>query len=206
MNCNICKAELSSDQVHPIHIHKKDYELCGWCAMRVMQYIDGNITHSIINMYWGAGHVCWSTWRFLHGFINEYKITEVLEMGIGLSSELFVAEGLKVIGIDVWKEHVDIYKELLSLKGHAEFHWYKDGNNLPDFNSLYPGRKWDFVFVDGPQERSNEVRLAMKLSSKFIYLHDPNMGERDFFPNDDWVPMFEKESKLFIKKGVKDAL
>ena len=42
------------------------------------------------------------------------------------------------------------------------------------------------VFVDGPHERSKEVKVAMKLAKRFIYLHDPNLGEQTFFPDDNW--------------------
>jgi len=198
MNCQICNAELREEQVHSLTLYKQEYKVCGWDALRIKQFIDGNITNSIINIYWGAGHVCWSSWNSVRDIIRKYNITEVLEMGIGLSSELFVNEGLDVIGIDIWKEHVELYQKHLGLKAKAVFHWYPSSKELPDFDKLYPGRKWDFVFVDGPQERANEVRLAMKLSNRFIYLHDPNMGEQSFFPNDEWKQM-GKDSKLFEK-------
>lgn len=200
MKCDICPKEIAGDEIQKINILKKDYSLCGWCAMRVMQYIDGNITNNVINIFWGAGHICYSSWYTIRDIIRKYKITEVLEIGIGLSSELFVAEGLRVVGIDIWKEHVELYQKHLGLKAYAEFHWYDSSKNLPDFDKLYPGRRWDFVFVDGPQERANEVRLAMKLSSRFIYLHDPNMGEQDFFPGDEWLPVGGPEPRLFERK------
>jgi hypothetical protein len=199
MKCDICPQIIVGDEIHRFSLHKKEFCLCGWCALRVYQYIQNNTTHHTINIYWGAGHVCWSSWNTLREFIRKYNITEVLEMGIGLSSELFVNEGLKVVGIDIWKEHVQMYQELLSLKNVAEFHWYPDSDHLPDFDVLYPGRTWDFVFVDGPQERSREVKLAMKLANKFIYLHDPNMGEQSFFPGDGWEGV-GPEPRLFIKK------
>lgn len=201
MECDICKAQLTEDQTKRFSIHGQDYCLCGWDALRAKQWIDGNMSHHMINIYWGAGHICWSSWASIREIIRENNIKEVLEMGIGLSSEMFVAEGLKVVGIDVWKSHVELYQQHLGLKGDAEFHWYEYGK-LPDFEKLYPGRKWDFVFVDGPQERSGEVELAMKLSNKFIYLHDPNMGEQSFFPNEDWIPTRELEPRLFKKRGV----
>jgi hypothetical protein len=201
MKCSICPREINGDEIHHITIHKKEYDLCGWCAMRVMQYIDGNISHHVINIYWGAGHICWSSWDTLREIIKKYNITEVLEMGIGLSSEMFASQGLKIVGMDIWKEHVELYQQHLGLKNIAEFHWYPDSDHLPDFEALYPGRKWDFVFVDGPQERSREVALAMKLANKFIYLHDPNMGEQSFFPNDEWIGV-GAEPRLFIKKGI----
>lgn len=191
MICEICKDKASEEK--KVHLCNKQYTLCTWCQMRVMQYVDGNITHSIVNIYWGAGRVCWNSWISLRKIIREYNIKEVLELGIGLSSELFVNEGLELIGIDVWKEHVSLYQQLLSLKSKAVFHWYPP-NQLPDFDKLYPGRKWDFVFVDGPQVRDNEVKLAMRLSNRFIYLHDPNLGEEGFFPNDEW-----KNVKTYLK-------
>jgi len=196
MFCEICGKKAAEEK--KVCLCNKQYTLCGWCQMRVMQYIDGNITHSIINIYWGAGHICWSSWNSLRDIIRKYDIKEVLEMGIGLSSELFVNEGLELIGIDLWKEHVELYQKHLGLKSKAKFYWYPDSQHLPDFDKLYPGRKWDFVFVDGPQVRGDEVRLAMKLSNKFIYLHDPNMGEQGFFPNDEWK-LVDKHDKLFEK-------
>ncbi len=196
MICQICKQPATEE--NKVCLCNKQYTLCSWCQMRVMQYIDGNITNSIINIYWGAGHVCWSSWNTLREIIRKYNIKEVLEMGIGLSSELFVNEGLKVIGFDTLKEHVELYQQHLGLKSNAVFHWYKD-KETPNIEELYPNRKWDFVFVDGPQERSREVKLAMKLSNRFIYLHDPNLGEQSFFPNEDWTPVGQKEDKLFEK-------
>ena len=75
--------------------------------------------------------------------------------------------------------------------------------NEENLVSQLNGRKWDFVFVDGPQERSREVKVAMKVSSKYIFLHDPNFGEQSFFPNEEWVKvgnsdkLFEKVQKCF---------
>ena len=205
--CEICGSSVSVGEEKKIHVANKQYTLCTWCQVRVMQYIDGNITHEIINIYWGAGHVCWSTWRFLRRIIKRYNIKEVLEMGIGLSTELFVNEGLNVIGIDVLKQHVSLYQGLLPLKSkeaNAVFHWYPDSQHVPNFDKLYPGRKWDFVFVDGPQRRANEVKLAMKLSNRFIYLHDPNLGEEGFFPNDEWKNL-DGDPKLFEKVKINES-
>ena len=196
MKCQICHCE--TDRPEVFKIWNEEYSLCGWDALRVKQYIDGNIAHSVINIYWGAGHICWSSWNSLRDFIRANGIKEVLEIGSGLSSEMFVAEGLSVISFDVWREHVELYKEHQGLKDKAVFHWYDDALP-PPVKKLYPGRKWDFVFVDSPQERADEVKVAMEVSSKYIYLHDPNLGEQSFFPNDDWFPVDGKESKLFKK-------
>ena len=195
--CDICQEVITEEQTKRFSIWGQDYCLCGWDALRIKQYTDNNITHHSINIYWGAGHIDWSSWWFLRDFIRENNIKEVLEFGSGLSSELFINEGVKLISFDVWKQHAELYQKLLPMKERADFIWYPEGT-IPPVKTLYPGRTWDFVFVDGPQERAREVALAMELANKWIYLHDPNMGEQGFFPNDDWKPQV-KEAKLFIK-------
>jgi hypothetical protein len=104
--CDICGDELTEEQVKCFSIWGQEYKLCGWDALRVKQYIDGNIVNSVINIYWGAGHIDWGSWWFLRDFIRANKITEVLEFGSGLSSELFVNEGIGVISFDVWKQQI----------------------------------------------------------------------------------------------------
>lgn len=198
MICQICGTEKEPGSFKKIEIWGDEYTLCGWDAFRVKQYIDYNISHDAVNIFWGAGHISYTCWYWLRRFIRTFEIKEVLELGIGLSSEMFVAEGLKLVGFDVWPKHVKLYQEHLALKNDAIFHNYPD-QTVPPVEDLYPGRRWDFVFVDGPQRRAHEVRVAMKLSERFIYLHDPNAGEEEFFPNDDWVQL-ATESKLFVKK------
>lgn len=198
MICQICGGNFPDDSTKSFEIHGVKYELCSWDALRAKQYIDYNITHHAINIFWGAGHIAHTCWYTLREVLRKLEIKEVLEMGIGLSSEMFVCGGMKVIGFDVWKEHVELYQKLVTVQGQAVFHWYPD-QTVPPVEELYPGRTWDFVFVDGPQRRSNEVRLAMKLANKYIYLHDPNAGEESFFPNEDWICL-GKEEKLFIRK------
>jgi len=184
MKCEICEKENASN----VKFDVMEFKLCGWCTDRIHQYIKGNINHSIINICWGFGKVGHSAaWSF-RNCLRKYGIKEVLEFGSGLSTELMVNEGTNVISCDVLENHSKLYSKLDSLQNsnQAKFIWYPDSKHLPDFDKLYPGRKWDFVFVDGPQERSNEVRLAMKLSNKWIYLDDPNLGEQSFFPNEEW--------------------
>ena len=42
---------------------------------------------------------------------------------------------------------------------------------------LYPGKRWGLVFVDGPHDRDKETEAAMRLTSRFIYLHDAGMSK-----------------------------
>lgn len=196
--CDICKRHITGS-VHPIDLHNSHYLLCEWDALRIKDWIEYTRSNHTVNIFWGAGHVNWTCWYQIREYLRRYKITEILEFGIGLSSELFVNEGIKVVGFDVYKEHVEMYQNLKSLKNDATFHLYEDNKDGPTVEDIYPGRKWDFVFVDGPQERSREVAVAMRVAKKFIYLHDPNLGEQHFFPTPEWVG-FETEPKLFIKQ------
>ena len=201
MNCDVCKRELAHDNGTEIVLFKQTYLLCEWDALKIQDTIRATSSNHMANVFWGAGHISWTCWYAIREYLRQHKITEILEFGIGLSSELFVNEGITVIGFDVHKEHVETYQKLLPLKNHAVFHHYEYGEDGPPVEKLYPGRTWDFVFVDGPQERSREVAVAMRVARKFIYLHDPNMGEQGFFPTEDWIGQ-ETEPKFFIKRGV----
>lgn len=196
--CGLCNREITG-QVHLAMLHGVEYELCDWDALRIKDLLEYMKSAHVVNIFWGAGHVNFTCWFTIREILRTHGIKEVLEFGIGLSSELFVNEGLKVIGFDACLPHVVQYEKLESLKNDAVFHHYEEGAGGPPVETLYPGRKWDFVFVDGPQKRAKEVEVAMRVSKKFIYLHDPNLGEEGFFPNEDWVGI-GTEPRLFIKK------
>lgn len=163
MACTICGAETGE-------------RLCGWCAGRAEEFITSNKNHSAINILWGRGKIGWHDMFSLRKIIEDNHIREVLEFGTGLSTEIFAILGLQIVSCDILKNHSDLYAKLMSLKGIADIIYYPKGE-LPDFEALYPGRKWEFVFVDGPQERTKETELAIKLSSNLILLHDPGLSE-----------------------------
>lgn len=166
MNCKICKQQ-------------SDEEYCGWCKNRIQEFIRSNENHSAINITWGCGRISWGDAYYLRDTIKEHNIKEVLEFGTGLSTEIFAILGLKIVSCDTLKNHSDLFGELLSLKGIADIIYYGENltDPLPDFEALYPGKKWEFVFVDGGQGRDRETEIAMKLSSKFILLHDPGLSK-----------------------------
>ena len=198
MICPVCERDLPEDSLIDVKVGNKSYKFCGFDALKVETFLVGSINGSVINIAWGAGRLCWSSWNGIRDTLRKYEIKEVLEFGTGLSSELFLNEGLGLISCDILKEHIAVFQKHMGYK-HATFLPYSEDGELPDIEALYPGRKWDFVFVDGPQERSREVKLAMRLANKFIYLHDPNLGEQHFFPNEEWVPVSGKDDKLFHK-------
>ena len=163
MECAICQSETNE-------------HLCKWCAGRAAEFVTSNENHSAINIMWGRGKISWGEAYYFRNFIAANNIREVLEFGTGLSTEVFAILGIKIVSCDILKNHSDLYAQLQSLKGIADIIWYPE-NGLPDLEALYPEKKWEFVFVDGPQERTRETKLAMKLSSKFIFLHDPGLSE-----------------------------
>ena len=194
MICDICQ---TAGVIATVEIAGTKYNLCEYDLIFADRMIHSRKHHCMLNIAWGAGRIGPQDWYGLRDFFRANNIKEVLEMGAGLSSELFVNEGLDLISFDVLKEHVFLLQTLDSMKNYATFHHYEYGVE-PPVGELYPGRKWDFVFVDGPQERSREVKVAMEVSSKYIFLHDPNFGEQSFFPNEEWIKV-ENSDKLFEK-------
>ena len=203
MNCDVCKRDQGPDGTQPLEFLGKHYNLCPFDQLEVQRFIDSRISGDIININWGGGKLAPGCWEYLREFLRENKIKEVLEFGAGLSSELFFLEGMDLVSFDVLDFHIAMLAKCSSMKASftginkAKFYAYEYGVP-PPVKELYPGRKWDFVFVDGPQERSREVKVAMEVSSKFIFLHDPNMGEQSFFPNEEWEQL---SIKLFKKRG-----
>lgn len=194
MICDICKfpPQYENEGFCEFNLLDKHYKLCVWCGKRMQEHIDGNINNDVINISWGAGKLAYSCWENLRRFIRQHEIKDVLEYGTGLSTELFLNEGLNVTTMDIFERHSKLYSKHYFIKDRAKIIWYEDSNHLPKLD-----RTWDFVFVDGPQERSREVKHACKYASKYLMLHDPNLGEQKFFPNDDWE---EYEFKIWKRK------
>lgn len=181
---------------------------CEYCGIRVEQFIATNENHSTMNIQWGAGKITWKDAGLLMQLIKDYDIKEMLEFGTGLSTEIFALAGVKIVSCDVHKKHSYLFSQLEPLQGweyHSsmfnlnfstvEFIHY-ESDTLPDFDKLYPGKQWRFVFVDGPHQRDLETEAAMRLSSKFIYCHDAGMSK---YHND--LPGFKRvDDRLWLKE------
>ena len=182
MLCQVCNKEEATQK---FTIWDNEFNFCSLDATRVERYAHSLREHYVVNVFWGVGHIDWGSWYNIRDFIRSHGITEVLEIGCGLSSELFVNEGLKLIGFDTVDIHVKVLQDCQPMKDHAVFHYYGE-KDYPNIQEIYPGRKWDFVFIDGPQVRDKSVKAAMEVASKYIILHDPNMGEESYFPGTEW--------------------
>jgi len=200
MECKICGDPVPAESINKLDLCKVKYSLCGWCEYWVSRFVEGMANHSVINISWGAGKISWQDAYGLRDFIKENNIKEVLEFGTGLSTEIFAILGLKIVTCDTLKNHSHLFSQYLSLKGIADIHFYDPDPTAPltDFAKLYPGKQWEFVFVDGGQGRDRETEAALKLSSKWIFLHDPGLSKFKLE-----LPGFEQinGSFLFKKKG-----
>lgn len=197
MKCEACGCE---ESLIEIDLLGNKYSFCGYDAYKVERFAHNIKAGHSVNILWGNGRIDWGSFFFVRDFLRKYNIKEVLEIGCGLSSELFVNEGLTVIGFDTHLNHVECLKRLEPIKPYATFHYYTgtgyEGTEIPPIEQLYPGRKWDYVFVDGPHYRFNEVKVAMRVSKRFIHLHDPNLGEESYFPGTEWK---EVENRIYEK-------
>jgi SAM-dependent methyltransferase len=117
----------------------------------------------------------------------EYKIKNVIEYGVGLSTELMMMEGIEVLSLETLDWWADICRKAIG----NEIITYQEGN-IPEID-----RKFDFAFVDGPQtKRTNEI-LHAKQHSDIIYLHDLRPEEVKLL--DDWE-VIENYGKHYYKK------
>ena len=186
----ICPACNRDECTEELVISGHTYNFCGFDAYKLDRFAHNMVHGHSVNILWGNGRIGWGEWGTIHEFLHKYNIKEVLEIGCGLSTELFVSAGMKVVGFDTHDIHVAALKRLEPIKNHVELHHYPGdgtlGSVIPPVEELYPGRKWEYVFVDGPHRRYNEVKVAMRVSSRFIHLHDPNLGEEEFFPGTEW--------------------
>ena len=187
MICPACNLEEANEE---LVISGHTYHFCGFDAYKLDRFAHNMEAGHSVNILWGNGRIGWGEWFTIRDFLREHNIKEVLEIGCGLSTELFINEGVKLVGFDTHATHVAALKRLEPIKNYVELHHYAGdgtpGSIPPPVEELYPGRKWEYVFVDGPHQRYNEVQVATRVSSRFIHLHDPNLGEEVFFPGTEW--------------------
>ena len=185
MKCQICDSDIKSDRVDLIVLAGHKFSICHWREGVVDTFVRLKINRSVVNLMWGAGRIGPSDWISTRNFIHDHNITEVLEYGSGLSTELLALEGLKVVTMDIMEQHSRVMKNHFALfrNFNVDVLYYPDSDHLPDLNSLYPDKKWDFIFIDGPQERRREVKHAMEVCSKYISLHDAGCGGKDLLEN-----------------------
>lgn len=131
--------------------------------------------------------------------IQAYQVETVLEYGCGLSTELMVAVGLRVLSLETQSQFAEIYQA-----GGFEV-------VLCDYEEGYPKvlpDRWHLGFVDGPGEkerhdRSKSVLHAMQYCS-LIYLHDYNLDQFGHLDNSrEWAALTEyneRQNHLYVNR------
>lgn len=174
LECEICGAK-----EHPMD-KVENSVFCGWCAARMRDFVRLSKLHEVVNIFWGSGKVDSESMRGVMRLIKARNIKSIIEYGSGLSTEILWLLADELYTFDEFKKHSDLCARLKTTKLVKYFSYDPKNKQLPDLN-----RKFDFAFVDGGQERSAEVRHAMK-HADLIYLHDPNQGEQSFFPGNEF--------------------
>jgi hypothetical protein len=107
----------------------------------------------------------------------------VLEYGVGLSTELLLLEGYKVLNF----EPLDFYGDLFSRKTGQGVISYDVAEGPPPLSDKYP-----FALVDSPKNgRSKEVEHAVKYTTRYIYMHNPFPDQTGVLEEAGWTPMTE---------------
>jgi hypothetical protein len=95
-------------------------------------------------------------WAFMYEYILSNGVKTVLEVGSGLSS-LLISQLCHVDTIEnneIWGNKV-----VAAITDIHDLHVYRwDGVNWPDFS----GKRYDFVFIDGPDEGDMEKRRELR--------------------------------------------
>lgn len=142
----------------------------------VDKYINGLNNGKYAKILWGNRSINKIDWVHIKKFIQEYNIKTVLEYGVGLSTELMVLEGVKVVSLETLEWWTNICRKIINKE---VIHY--DSNKIPVF-----AKKFDMAFIDGPKGGRVKEILHAKTISDIIYLHDPSRKNELELMN-DWV-------------------
>jgi hypothetical protein len=179
--CEICNHDVAED-LYKIEFTNDSYEACGWCFERIRQFFLSEKVGNAINVYYGCGKVCFGEMKIIGKFIQENNVKSVLEYGTGLSTEILAFFTDDLTTFDEFYKHHKMYTKLKHLNW-VKFYWYQSLDLSKPIEPVLD-RSFDFVFLDGGQARKREWIHAMKHNPKWVYLHDPHMGEE--INMDEW--------------------
>ena len=155
-----------------------------WAVNQYRQSLKDKFNAKIL---WGSRSIYRKDWLQLREFLKEYEIKNVIEYGVGLSTELIVMEGIRVLSL----ETLDWWAEICRKAIGNEIITYVE-NVLPVIDE-----KFDLAFVDGPQTKRTETIKHAKDHSDIIYLHDLRPEEVKLL--DDWK-VIEKYGEHYYQK------
>jgi len=109
-------------------------------------------------------------WAEVKRVIEDNDVRSVLEFGIGVSTLLFINQGMRrIVSYETDKDYIDKVKEYFSPPPNVVInHWHNDGANIDG--------KFGLALVDGALPRHQQLILAKKYA-KFIAVDDFVGGE-----------------------------
>lgn len=134
---------------------------------------------------WGTGGFGAGNWKIVYDIIRRFDVKTVIEYGCGVSTELFMAVGCKVISLETQTDYADIPGANIIVAPYDRF-----PGNMGTF---------DLAFIDGPgayEFESKGLKPERRLSayhakrhSNLVYMHDGGLGQEEAFESD---PLWEK--------------
>jgi len=115
---------------------------------------------------WGAGSIGEKDWKAIKKIIEDYNVTSILEVGVGLSTFLMSQMVPVYVGYDTLQRHLDWMKP--RLLNHVELRLW-DGEEPFD-----PGADFDMAFIDGPTGAFNRKPSFVSVlgRAEIICIHD----------------------------------
>ncbi len=132
------------------------------------------------HILWGLGGFGRDSWQALYTLIREYDIKTVLEYGCGVSTELMMAVGCKVLSLETQAQYMDIPEARIMPYNYPEFPVLDEAFDLAFIDG--PGAR-EFEVLGNKPERTYSAKHALIYARKFIYLHDGGQGQ-EFLDNE----------------------
>jgi hypothetical protein len=134
-------------------------------------------------IHWGARSIYRHDWLKIKPFLKEHNIKNVLEYGVGLSTELMLLEGIKVTSLETLDWWTVLCRKAFSkhVPHTPEIIHYKEGFP-PEMTETF-----DLCFVDAPQTKRRETIIHAKERSNLIFIHDKRPEEVELLS--DWFPV-----------------
>lgn len=179
MKCSLCKEENITVGIMEGEI--LNYPLCSFCHWMVSRTVHSMIAGKNVKIQWGNRSISREDWIELKGFISATGATNIVEYGVGLSTELLLLEGYSPVCIDEDKRYSELYSKRLGIDIlHCGV---KD--EVPRLPFVF-----DLAMVDSPQGKGHRpkcVKHARQHTERFIYMHDPT--EEQIREVDMWTPL-----------------
>jgi len=177
IKCSMCGSSCESKKATSL----LEYQLCGWCGWLMERTVGTMIKSRNMKILWGNRSIEKKDWVELKKFLKANNIQSILEYGVGLSTELLLLEGYRVVSF----ECLDFYARMFSRKVGQNVIHYEAQQGPPDLPE-----KFAFSLIDSPKSgRAKEAEHAVRHTTRFIYMHNPLKDQIDVLQPAGWVPI-----------------